>query len=84
MGAGGFNDRIQGFDPRLRDGGDSESDVPGRRANRVSIHASVMEATGVIRPVIRPRTVSIHASVMEATKLYFVSETYRGFRSTPP
>ena len=52
---------------------------------RVSIHASVMEAT---RNRIKPRhteLVSIHASVMEATVTSQPSrQRFQTFRSTPP
>ena len=50
----------------------------------VSIHASVMEATGVCIFKHAQRVVSIHASVMEATRIGTWFSGTRLFRSTPP
>ena len=55
-----------GFDPRLRDGGDGRCRSRWR-SRVVSIHASVMEATGLHQWRAAATGVSIHASVMEAT-----------------
>ena len=64
-GAGSISPR-RSFDPRLRDGGDQQWFRNGKFI-RVSIHASVMEATVDDQIAFSAAHVSIHASVMEAT-----------------
>ena len=48
----------------------------------VSIHASVKDATGKGRIVLRGKAVSIHASVKDATEVAMAYTSYAMFQST--
>jgi len=75
--------RMRCFDPRLREGGDSHSDVCRSRI-LVSIHASAREATARERIEEHLHFVSIHASAREATFGSCAAGSGSMFRSTPP
>ena len=66
-GATAGSTRTSGFDPRLRAGGDGESDE-AYRIRKVSIHASAREATFRVPITFEAHDVSIHASAREATR----------------
>ena len=65
------------FNPRLREGGDSQWSVYIERQS-ISIHASEKEATYNFLLPFHYKRISIHASEKEATILFFVGYNVRG------
>ena len=67
--------QVDNFNPRLREGGDSNRDNCFIATGTISIHASEKEATEVPKDAKKVILISIHASEKEATATYCDTST---------